>query len=375
LARLPDAPEGSRGISLFLVPKFMVNEDGSLGERNDAYPVSVEHKLGIHGSPTCVMAYGDNGGAIGYLVGEENQGLACMFTMMNEARLKVGLQGLGASEGAYQKAVAYARERVQGGVPIIEHADVKRMLLTMRALNEAMRALAYSEAVTMDLAHAGSEETREASQRRIDLMIPVIKGWLTELGMEVTSLGVQVHGGMGYVEETGAAQYLRDVRITPIYEGTNGIQAADLLNRKLGRDGGATMEAMQAEIREVAATLQGHSDARLHTIGARLAESLADHVETTQRLLATLGDDRFTALGGSFDYMMQTGYLFGGWQLARGALVAANLSASGERVVFCERKVNTAQFYMERLLPRARAHAGAIDAPGESLSAFSYDWF
>ena len=375
LARLPDAPEGSRGISLFLVPKFMVNEDGSLGERNDAYPVSVEHKLGIHGSPTCVMTYGDNSGAIGYLVGEENQGLACMFTMMNEARLKVGLQGLGASEGAYQKAVAYARERVQGGVPIIEHADVKRMLLTMRALNEAMRALAYSEAVTMDLAHAGPEEIREVSQRRIDLMIPVIKGWLTELGMEVTSLGVQVHGGMGYVEETGAAQYLRDVRITPIYEGTNGIQAADLLNRKLGRDGGATMEAMQAEILEVAAKLEGHSDARLPNIGARLAASLADHVETTQGLLATLGDDRFTALGGSFDYMMQTGYLFGGWQLARGALVAANLSANGKRVVFCDRKVKTAQFYMERLLPRARAHAGAIDAPGESLSAFSYDWF
>jgi hypothetical protein len=375
LARLPDAPEGSRGISLFLVPKFTVNEDGSLGERNDAYPVSVEHKLGIHGSPTCVMAYGDNGGAIGYLVGEENQGLACMFTMMNEARLKVGLQGLGASEGAYQKAVAYARERVQGGLPIIEHADVKRMLLTMRALNEAMRALAYSEAVTMDLAHAGPAGTREASQRRIDLMIPVIKGWLTELGMEVTSLGVQVHGGMGYVEETGAAQYLRDVRITPIYEGTNGIQAADLLNRKLGRDGGATMEVMQAEIREVAATLQDHNDPRLHSMGSRLAESLADHVDTTQRLLATLGDDRFAALGGSFDYMMQTGYLFGGWQLARGALVATNLSANGERIVFCDRKVNTAQFYMERLLPRARAHAGAVDAPGESLSAFSYDWF
>ena len=375
LARLPDAPEGSRGISLFLVPKFVVNEDGSLGERNDAYPVSVEHKLGIHGSPTCVMAYGDNGGAIGYLVGEENQGLACMFTMMNEARLKVGLQGLGASEGAYQKAVAYARERVQGVVPIIEHADVKRMLLTMRALNEAMRALAYSEAVTMDLAHAGPEETREASQRRIDLMIPVIKGWLTELGMEVTSLGVQVHGGMGYVEETGAAQYLRDVRITPIYEGTNGIQAADLLNRKLGRDGGSTMEAMQAEIHEVAAELEAHSDGRLRSIGARLAESLVEHVETTQGLLATLGDDRFTALGGSFDYMMQTGYLFGGWQLARGALVAANLSAQGKRVVFCDRKVNTAQFYTERLLPRARAHAAAVDAPGKSLSAFSRDWF
>ncbi len=375
LARLPDAPEGSRGISLFLVPKFLVNADGTLGERNDAFPVSVEHKLGIHGSPTCVMVYGDNGGAIGYLVGKENQGLACMFTMMNEARLKVGLQGLGASEGAYQKAVAYARERVQGGVPIIEHADVKRMLLTMRALNEAMRALAYSEAVTMDLAHAGPEATREASQRRIDLMIPVIKGWLTELAMEVTSLGVQVHGGMGYVEETGAAQYLRDVRITPIYEGTNGIQAADLLNRKLGRDSGATMEAMQSEIRDLVATLIANDDSSLNTMGLHLNDALAEHVAITQGLLASLEVDRFSALGGSFDYMMQTGYLFGGWQLARSALVAAALSAAGDKVVFCERKISTALFYMERLLPRARSHAGAISASGNSLADFALDWF
>jgi alkylation response protein AidB-like acyl-CoA dehydrogenase len=374
LARLPDAPAGSRGISLFLVPKFLVGADGALGARNDAYPVSVEHKLGIHGSPTCVMAYGDNGGALGYLVGEENQGLACMFTMMNEARLKVGLQGLGASEGAYQKAVAYARERVQGNVPIIEHADVKRMLLTMRALNEAMRALAYSEAVTMDLAHAGPAETRESSQRRIDLMIPVIKGWLTELGIEVTSLGVQVHGGMGYVEETGAAQYLRDVRITPIYEGTNGIQAADLLNRKLGRDNGATMEAVQGEIRSLATRLQADTDSRLAAIGECLATALADHVSTTQRLLAILPEDRFAALGGSFDYMMQTGYLFGGWQLARGAQVAAQVAAGGDRVTFCERKVATALFYMERLLPRARAHAGAIAVSGDSLTDFALDW-
>ena len=198
----------------------------------------------------------------------------------------------------------------------------------------------------MDLAHAGPEATRESSQRRIDLMIPVIKGWLTELGMEVTSLGVQVHGGMGYVEETGAAQYLRDVRITPIYEGTNGIQAADLLNRKLGRDGGATMEAMQAEIRDVATALKAHADPRLNTIGVCLAAALAEHVETTQRLLDTLSEDRFTALGGSFDYMMQTGYLFGGWQLARGAQVAARLSAQTERAVFCDRKVSTALFYI-----------------------------
>ncbi|MFU8764342.1 MAG: acyl-CoA dehydrogenase family protein, partial [Haliea sp.] len=222
LAKLPDAPEGSRGISLFLVPKFLVNADGSLGERNDVYPVSTEHKLGIHGSPTCVMAFGDDEGAIGYLVGEENRGLACMFTMMNEARLKVGVQGLGAAEGAYQKAVAYARDRVQGGVAIIQHPDVRRMLLTMKSLIEAMRAFVYTEAVTMDLAHRGPEEDRARQQFRIDLMIPVIKGWLTEVGQELTSLGVQVHGGMGYVEETGAAQYLRDVRITSIYEGTNG---------------------------------------------------------------------------------------------------------------------------------------------------------
>ena len=227
----------------------------------------------------------------------------------------------------------------------------------------------------MDLAHAGPEGTRESSQRRIDLMIPVIKGWLTELGMEVTSLGVQVHGGMGYVEETGAAQYLRDVRITPIYEGTNGIQAADLLNRKLGRDGGATMEAMQSEIRDVASALIAHDDTALNAMGAQLSEALAEHVATTQGLLATLADDRFSALGGSFDYMMQTGYLFGGWQLARSALVAAALSAAGDRVMFCDRKISTARFYMERLLPRARSHAGAIAASGASLTDFALDWF
>ena len=375
LARLPDAPEGSRGISLFLVPKYLVNADGSLGARNDAYPVSVEHKLGIHGSPTCVMAYGDHEGAIGYLVGEPHQGLACMFTMMNEARLKVGLQGLGASEGAYQKAVAYARERVQGGVPIIEHADVKRMLLTMRALNEAMRALAYSEAVTMDLAHAGPENERASQQRRIDLMIPVIKGWLTELGLEVSSLGVQVHGGMGYVEETGAAQYLRDVRITSIYEGSNGIQAADLLNRKLGRDGGAAMAAVQSEISTLATRLAGHGNTTLARMGACLQQALADHIQSTQALLAALQQDRFSALSGSFDYLMQTGYVFGGWQLARSALVADTLLASGDRTTFCERKLTTAAFYMQRILPRAQAHAGAVVAPADSLMGFAQDWF
>jgi len=374
LARLPDAPAGSKGISLFLVPKFLVNADGSLGERNDVFPVSTEHKMGIHGSPTCVMAYGDNGGAIGYLVGEENNGLACMFTMMNEARLKVGLQGLGASEGAYQKAVAYARERVQGGVPIIEHADVKRMLMTMRSLIEAMRALAFSEAVTMDLAHYGPEDDRPAQQRRIDLMIPVIKGWCTEIGCELTSLGVQVHGGMGYVEETGAAQFMRDVRITPIYEGTNGIQAADLINRKVARDGGATMEAVQAEIRATADTLAASQHESLRTLGAALQRALADHVSTTQFLLSTLGDNRFDALGGSFDYLMQTGYLFGGWQLGRSALVAAEKLAADAGSEFAERKIATAAFYGARILPRCDAHVGVIMESGATLSSYSLDW-
>ncbi len=374
LARLPDAPAGSKGISLFLVPKFLVNGDGSLGERNDVYPVSTEHKLGIHASPTCVMAYGDNGGAIGYLVGEENNGLACMFTMMNEARLKVGLQAVGAAEGAYQQAAAYARERVQAGCAIIEHADVKRMLLTMRSLVESMRALAYSEAITMDLAHYGPDAERAPQQRRIDLMIPVIKGWCTEIGLEVASLGVQIHGGMGYVEETGAAQFLRDVRITSIYEGTNGIQAADLLNRKLGRDGGATMEAVQTEIAEVAGALTVHANTQLQRLGSALKQALADHVATSQHLLAALSENRFEALGGSFDYLMQTGYLFGGWQLARSALVAATKLEAGETSPFYERKLGTAAFYGARILPRCSGHAATILSGNPVLGEYQLEW-
>ena len=374
LAKLPGAPEGSRGISLFIVPKYLINEDGSLGERNDVYPVSTEHKLGIHGSPTCVMAFGDNDGAIGYLLGGENQGLACMFTMMNEARLKVGLQGLGAAEGAFQKALAYARERVQGGVPIIEHPDVKRMLLHTRSLTEAMRALAYSEATVMDLAHFGPEDERPANQRRVDLMIPVIKGWLTEAGQELTSLGVQVHGGMGYVEETGAAQYLRDVRITSIYEGTNGIQAADLVNRKLGRDSGATMEAMQEEITTVIAALRSEDSTSLGTIAAALEASLAEHVMSTGRILEAMGTNKNEALGASFDYMMQTGYLFGGWQLARSALIAHSQIEAGSQRDFYPRKIATATYYAEQILPRCAGHALAISRAGGELLSYPVDW-
>jgi len=374
LARLPDAPEGSKGISLFVVPKFLVNDDGSLGDRNDAYPVSVEHKLGIHGSPTCVMAYGDQDGAIGYLVGQENNGLACMFTMMNEARLKVGLQGLGASEGAYQKAVAYARERVQGGVAIIEHADVKRMLMSMRALNEAMRALAYTESLTMDLSHGAPAQERGAWKARLDLMIPVIKGWMTEVGQEVTSVGVQIHGGMGYVEETGAAQFFRDVRITSIYEGTNGIQAADLVGRKLARDGGATMELVHDEIRQVADALAGSSDERLAAMGRALSDALAAHVMSSQTILELFKVDKSAAMSVSFDYMMQTGYLFGGWHLAASSLVALDLLSRNEKTLFCQRKIATTEFYLHRLMPRGSAHADAILSPLSQLDDYAADW-
>ena len=294
-----------------------------------------------------------------------------MFTMMNEARLKVGIQGLGAAEGAFQKALAYARERVQGGVPIIEHPDVKRMLLTMKSLTEAMRALAYTEAVTMDLAHAGPQEERAAQQRRVDLMIPVIKGWLTEVGQDLTSLGVQVHGGMGYVEETGAAQYFRDVRITSIYEGTNGIQAADLVMRKLRRDGGAAMEAVLAEVRATVQELAAADEPRLAQIGDALGQALAEQEASTATVLGQIKDSPAAALGASFDYMMQTGYVFGGWHLARSALVACKRLAEGSDNPFYRSKIDTALFYGEQILPRARGHAGAVTTAAGILQSYA----
>jgi len=367
LARLPDAPAGSKGISLFIVPKFMVREDGSLGERNDVYPVQVEHKLGIHGSPTCVMAFGDREGAIGYLVGRQNEGLRCMFTMMNEARLKIGLQGLSVSEAAYQKAVAWARERVQGGVPIIRHADVKRMLLTMRSLKEAMRAFAYTEAITMDRAHHLKDK---AQQARIDLMIPVIKGWLTEIGLEVASLGVQVHGGMGYVEETGAAQYLRDVRIASIYEGTNGIQAQDLVARKLCRDHGAALEALLADADTTVAACTGE----LADIGQGLQAALADLRQSTAQLLADCTDNFDAAMGKAFDYMMQLGYVMGAWHIARSAVISAARIAAGSDKPVHVQKPATARFYVENILPRAKGHAAVILGSGSALQHYAEEW-
>jgi alkylation response protein AidB-like acyl-CoA dehydrogenase len=367
LAKVPGAPGGSKGISLFIVPKFLVNEDGSLGRRNDVYPVSTEHKMGIHGSPTCVMAFGDNEGAIGYLVGQENQGMRYMFTMMNEARLKIGLQGLSVGEGAYQQAVAWARERVQGGVPIIQHADVKRMLLTMRALNEAMRAFAYSEAITMDRAHHLKDA---AQQSRIDLVIPVIKGWLTEVGVELASLGMQVHGGMGYIEETGAAQYLRDVRIAAIYEGTNGIQAQDLVARKLCRDGGRAMVALLAEVDATVTACDGE----LAGVGAGLQRGLEELRRTTAHLLAEYSGNEQVVMGKAFDYLMQLGYVMGAWHMARAAVVSAARVAGGSDNPFYERKMATTRFYMENILPRARGYAAVILDGGPALRDYPQDW-
>ena len=281
LARTPTAPEGVKGISLFVVPKFLVNADGSLGERNDVHCVSIEHKLGIHASPTAVLAYGDHGGAVGYLVGEENRGLEYMFIMMNLARFSVGIEGIGIAERAYQRARAYARDRVQGRAPgldrtaptatILQHPDVRRMLLTMKAQTEAMRAVAYVTGAAIDNARRHPDaEARKQHQAFVDLMIPIVKGWSTELAQEVTYLGVQVHGGMGFIEETGAAQDYRDARITTIYEGTTAIQANDLVGRKTARDGGAVARAVCAEIGKVAAELAASGDADLKRIGAEL---------------------------------------------------------------------------------------------------------
>jgi acyl-CoA dehydrogenase len=361
LARTPDAPAGTRGISLFIVPKFLVNADGSPGARNDVRCVSIEHKLGLHSSPTCVMSYGENDGAIGYLVGEENHGLAYLFTMMNEARLKVGLQGLAIAEGAYQQALAFAHEREQGNdsegrsVPIVAHADVQRMLLTQRALIQAMRSFAYVEAVVADIAHYTTDaEERARAQRRVDLMVPVIKGWLTELGMECANLGIQIHGGMGFIEETGAAQWLRDVRVAAIYEGTNGIQAADLLGRKLLRDRGhalrewlALMAATERDVRATHADLQTHAT-QFHTACEQLANA-AEH------LLRTAAGDMHAAQAGAFDFMMQCGYVHGAWQNLR--LLA--LSRNDTTPAAVSRRV-AALFYFARILPRAAQHAQAL---------------
>jgi alkylation response protein AidB-like acyl-CoA dehydrogenase len=386
LARLPDAPAGTRGISLFIVPKIMVKPDGSLDGRNDLRCVSLEHKLGIKASPTAVMAFGDGGGAIGYLVGEENRGLSYMFTMMNNARLSVGLEGVSIAERAYQQAREYARQRVQsrdiagGGeapVTIIHHPDVRRMLLAMRSQTEAMRALNYHAAALLDVARRHPDAAqREASQSLVDLLIPVCKAWSTDLGVEIASLGIQVHGGMGFIEETGAAQHYRDARITPIYEGTNGIQANDLMGRKLGRDGGETARRFIAMMRETEAALAGAKGAELSALRAPLKDGLDALAEATDWMVATLGKDVRHAAAGAVEYLRLFGTVTGGWLMARAALDATARLARGEGdPAFLKAKLVSARFYADTVLARAPASLGPIMRAGDSVLALAEEQF
>jgi alkylation response protein AidB-like acyl-CoA dehydrogenase len=387
LARTPDAPEGVKGISLFLVPKFLVNDDGSLGARNDVHAVSLEHKLGIHASPTAVMAYGDHGGATGYLVGQENRGLEYMFIMMNQARFSVGMEGVGLSERAYQRAVAYARERVQGrpvGIdqpaktgPIIEHPDIRRMLMSMRAYTEAMRAVGYVTAAAIDHArHATDAAERKKHQAFVDLMIPIVKGWCTETAQDVTYLGVQVHGGMGFIEETGAAQYYRDARIITIYEGTTGIQAQDLVGRKTARDGGEAANHVAGEIDKVAARLASHADPALNAIGLRLAAATAALQNAIAWVLENYAAQPRATLAASVPYLMLWGVVAGGWQMARAASIAVTRLANGDGdPSFLRAKIATARYYAESILPMADAHAQAIVTGSPSVLALPADQF
>jgi alkylation response protein AidB-like acyl-CoA dehydrogenase len=354
LARVTGAPEGSRGLSLFLVPKYLLGEDGSIGERNDVFPVSVEHKLGIHASPTCVLSFGDDQGATGYLVGEEGAGLPAMFTMMNNMRLDVAIQGASMCQRAYQHAVDFAMERVQGRVPglgevrIVDHSEVRRMLLTMRALTHASRALMLENAVALDLRNDSDDpDTRAAYQGYGDLLTPIAKGWCTEAGVEATSLSIQVHGGMGYVEETGVAQHFRDARIAPIYEGTNGIQAIDLVGRKLLKLGDAQMRSLTAGIKQLAAELPDD----LSSASASLADGAELLEQATDWIIEHQADSPHVVGAVAFNYMMLAGTVTGGWLLAR---LAAD---TGDKA-----QVMTARFFMEQIMPRARAYAAAVQA-------------
>jgi alkylation response protein AidB-like acyl-CoA dehydrogenase len=356
LARLPDAPAGTRGISLFLVPKFLLNPDGSLGPRNDARAHSVEHKLGIHASPTCTMIYGDQGGATGFLVGEENRGMACMFTMMNQARLAVALQGVGIAERATQQALAYARERRQGHAagaaatqmsPIIAHADVKRMLLTMRSLTQAARAICYATAMALDRAECGADEaTCKAAHERASLLTPVAKAFSTDIGIEVASLGIQVHGGMGYVEETGAAQHYRDARIAAIYEGTNGIQAIDLVTRKLPLAGGTAVQAYIGELRRIVETVNATNDPAFGWTGVRLHDAVESLDRTTRWLLSQVESNPDAALAGATPYLRLFAAAAGGCMLAEQALAALRLGNDAARIPL-------ARFFAENIAVQA----------------------
>jgi acyl-CoA dehydrogenase len=371
LARLPDAPAGNRGISLFLVPKFMVNNDGSLGARNDVRASSIEHKLGIHASPTCTMVYGDNGGAVGYLVGEENRGLACMFTMMNLARLSVGLQGVGIAERATQQALQYARERKQGRAlgassgssAIIEHPDVKRMLMTMRALTRAARAICYATAGAIDGSH-GKNDAATAADGRAALLTPIAKAFSTDIGIEVASLGIQVHGGMGFIEETGAAQHLRDARIAAIYEGTNGIQAIDLAMRKVPLSGGAVVRAYLDELRATVKAVQATNDPAFGATGARLAEAVDSLDRATTWLLGKVDKEPKAALAGATPYLRLFGNAAGGCMLADEALAALRIAGAEPAS-----RLAIARFFAENIAVQASGLERAVTEGADSVNA------
>ncbi|TXC87335.1 acyl-CoA dehydrogenase [Paraburkholderia azotifigens] len=385
LARTPDAPEGVKGISLFLVPKFLVNDDGSLGERNDVHCVSIEHKLGIKASPTAVLQFGDHGGAIGQLIGEANRGLEYMFIMMNAARFAVGMQGVAVADRAYQKAVAYAKERVQSrpvdgsakqAVSIIHHPDVRRMLSTMRALTEASRALAYVAASHSDIAHHHADEATRAGHLAIyEYLVPVVKGWSTELSVDVASLGVQVHGGMGFIEETGAAQYYRDARILPIYEGTTAIQANDLIGRKTLRDGGAVANRLLADIAQTVEALKQHKGAAFESMQKHLSRGHDALQSTVAFVLANAKSDPNAVFAGSVPYLKLAGIVLGGWQMAR-AMLAAQAKLNDD-ASFYSAKIATAQFFAEHVLPQAVAlEASVVSANGgEGMLALHEDQF
>ncbi len=385
LARVSGAPEGVKGISLFVVPKFMVNKDGSLGARNDVHCVSIEHKMGIKASPTAVLQYGDHGGAVGYLVGQENRGLEYMFIMMNAARYAVGVQGIAVAERAYQRATQYARDRVQSrpvdgsikaSAPIIHHPDVRRMLMTMRAYTEGCRAMAAVAAAAYDAAHHHPDaEVRRQNQSFYEFMVPLVKGYSTEMSLEVTSLGVQVHGGMGFIEETGAAQHYRDAKILTIYEGTTAIQANDLVGRKTARDGGQTAKGIAQQIAQTEAALAQRSSAHSQAVAKRLKAAREAFEATVDFIAANTSTNPNAAFAGSVPYLMLAGNLMAGWQLARSLIVAEDLLATSEDKAFLEAKITTARFYADHLLSKVPGMRDSIVEGADSVTAMALDAF